>query len=467
MNTMTFLLLPNAVAPEQCALIRADLERRGFAKTGEVYPAGYRDNDRLVLDDAERADALFEHLRARLPAELNIDGERWHLKGLNTRFRACRYEDGQSFCIHRDGAHSPSPDTRSWLTLQIYLNDAAEFRGGHTRFYTDKNGSTLVEAVAPRTGAAIVFDHRLWHDGERVTEGTKVVLRTDVMYERPTKDTTDGHHGYVWRAIVRRDGSIASAGRDGTVRTATKVHHLGTSSVIALCEDTRARLWCGTRDGRIAIIDGDALHRHTQHQSAILSLACNTRGEVAATTANGMLIATRALEHHHDGWAWAVTALGDTFATCGADGRVIVDSKTVHRFERPLRSITSDGPSTLIIGDELGFVHRLEVTTGRLATFKAHDGAVTSLAVHGALWASASEDQRARLWSGTDLVREFRSTDFLTSVAFTSIGELVWAGYDGHVCSTSSERLTLSSGQTSVRAHERSRNEGRARATQS
>lgn len=216
--------LADVLDAAQCGELIGVLARRGFAPTGEAYPRDYRDNDRLVFDDAELAARWFERIGAQLPRDLVIDGVAWRLHGLNPRFRACRYRGGQAFCVHRDGPHQPDDVTRSLLTVQLYLDDASDMTGGRTRFYRDRSGRELWAAIAPRRGTAIVFDHRVWHDGEAVTSGVKHVLRTDVMYRRVAATALPGpseigrHRGYAWRAIVCRDGSIASGGRDGTVR---------------------------------------------------------------------------------------------------------------------------------------------------------------------------------------------------------------------------------------------------------
>jgi len=54
----------------------------------------------------------------------------------------------------------------------IYLND--DFKGGETKF------NDLI--VAPKKGTALIFYHYLEHEGSEVIEGTKYVLRTDIMY---------------------------------------------------------------------------------------------------------------------------------------------------------------------------------------------------------------------------------------------------------------------------------------------
>ena len=55
------------------------------------------------------------------------------------------------------------------------LNDG--FEGGDTQFQW--------ESVKPQRGMALVFPHRLSHQGSAVSSGVKYVLRTDVMYSAP------------------------------------------------------------------------------------------------------------------------------------------------------------------------------------------------------------------------------------------------------------------------------------------
>src|SRR5690348_9311403 len=98
------ILLPGVVSEAECEALIAAAERQGFAASGNRYPDGYRNNDRLVRDDAELAAWLFERIRDQLPgAPLR----------LNPRFRFCRYRDGQQFVVHRDGAWAPSPTERT------------------------------------------------------------------------------------------------------------------------------------------------------------------------------------------------------------------------------------------------------------------------------------------------------------------------------------------------------------------
>ena len=127
-----------------------------------------RNNDRLVFDDRALADRLFQRAAPHLPPELY--GARLH--GLNERWRFYRYERQQQFTWHVDGTVRLPGGEESILTFMIYLND--DFEGGSTEFGW--------ESVKPVRGMALVFPHRLRHQGSVVHSGVKYVLRSDVMY---------------------------------------------------------------------------------------------------------------------------------------------------------------------------------------------------------------------------------------------------------------------------------------------
>ena len=423
------------VEPAWCAARIAELPFRPMAG---AYPAAYRDNDRAIVDDAALAAWLFERARPHLPAERDADGARWELAGLNPRFRACRYRGGQAFCIHRDGAHVPSDELRSHLTLQIYLDADPALVGGRTRFYSDASGSELVAAIAPRTGTAIAFDHRVWHDGEPVTGGTKHVLRTDVMYRRRGVARTDEpdmigrHRGYVWRVIACRDGSIASAGRDGCIRRwpAASTADFGRGSIMALAEAVDGTLWAGTRSG--CVLAGD--REIASELGAVLALARDELGVVAAT-AHGELVAfthdgsRRWTTHVHDGWAWAVAPHSGGLASVGDDGRLahtdaLGHTRTLRSLGVPCRALTALADGTLVAGDRDGRLHGG-------GDDHAHSAAVTSLCALGAGFASAGEDGRVRRWPAGELIAS--CADYVTSLAVDDRGGLVAAGYDGAV----------------------------------
>lgn len=90
--------------------------------------------------------------------------------------------DGPAHC---DGCYqTPDGTERSYFTLQLYLNDAAEqLKGGATTFH-DFSMTKKID-VAPKCGRVLMFQHRnLLHSGDDVRGGTKYTMRTDIMYTK-------------------------------------------------------------------------------------------------------------------------------------------------------------------------------------------------------------------------------------------------------------------------------------------
>jgi prolyl 4-hydroxylase len=159
-----------------CGAMIARIEALGPAPAPITTAAGFvmrpdiRNNTRVMFDDVALAAELFGRLSGALPARLF--GRR--AVGVNERFRCYRYEPGQYFAPHADGAFRRHHHERSELTLMVYLNDG--FTGGATDFLD--HGATVV----PRAGTALLFQHQLIHEGCAVVSGVKYVLRSDVMY---------------------------------------------------------------------------------------------------------------------------------------------------------------------------------------------------------------------------------------------------------------------------------------------
>lgn len=141
---------------------------RGFVERPDI-----RNNRRVIFDDLELARELFARVRHALPDPL---AERVAV-GANERFRCYRYDPGQRFAPHLDGAFVRDAREESLLTFMVYLNEG--FTGGHTRFHH------LGVDVTPRRGQALLFQHRLLHEGCLVESGVKYALRSDIMYRRP------------------------------------------------------------------------------------------------------------------------------------------------------------------------------------------------------------------------------------------------------------------------------------------
>lgn len=177
------LTLAEVLSPTECARLVDRIEQLGPTTAPITTPIGpvmrpeVRNNDRVIFDDPDLARDLFGRVSGAIPPRLR--GMR--AIGANERFRCYRYAPGQRFAPHYDGAFFRSNRERSLLTLMVYLNEG--FTGGATAFH-DWNVH-----VAPRTGMALIFQHELLHEGCELLEGTKYVLRSDVMYKLEDSDS--------------------------------------------------------------------------------------------------------------------------------------------------------------------------------------------------------------------------------------------------------------------------------------
>jgi hypothetical protein len=159
-------------------------ESKGFEEApvttsrGMVMMKDVRNNDRVMIDDPDRASDLYRRLSGLLAPRFK---EKWAPIGLNERLRLYRYDVGQQFDWHLDGHYERDNGERSYFTFMVYLNE--DFEGGGTSFrngYGTPVGGFL--QVTPRKGMALLFYHPIPHRGDPVIAGRKYVLRTDVMY---------------------------------------------------------------------------------------------------------------------------------------------------------------------------------------------------------------------------------------------------------------------------------------------
>eukprot|EP00301_Raphidiophrys_heterophryoidea_P009102 c13425_g1_i1.p1 GENE.c13425_g1_i1~~c13425_g1_i1.p1 ORF type:complete len:315 (-),score=66.99 c13425_g1_i1:160-1104(-) len=220
-------LLRNLFVPEECHHYISFAQRIGLASVQDSgYRIDVRNNDRICVKSPELAAILYERVKHFLtPIEVTeeknfsngihyvfgMEGV-WEPVGLNDLFRVCRYKPGGHFAPHFDGNLVHSPDHQSFKTLMLYLNDG--FEGGSTNFIHEDQQlhqvkipprsaglaeDTRFEArpesvylrVKPEQGMAIVFNHRILHEGEvlkgsnnSVQEVEKWIMRTEVMYVR-------------------------------------------------------------------------------------------------------------------------------------------------------------------------------------------------------------------------------------------------------------------------------------------
>ena len=127
--------------------------------------------------------------------------------GLNARFRFYRYQKGDFFKPHTDGAWPGSrivdrqlvtnayPDRWSQLSFLIFLSD--QYEGGSTQFHLNKDdaaqpsrqqGQAITVNLRTAMGAALCFPHGMHplhclHGSEEIVSGKKYIIRSDVLFE--------------------------------------------------------------------------------------------------------------------------------------------------------------------------------------------------------------------------------------------------------------------------------------------
>jgi prolyl 4-hydroxylase len=181
--------VPDVLTPGECAALvegaaghewlLATVNRAG----GRAVDAQVRDSSTAVLRDPALASELYRRLLPHLPARMSIElagrgRVGMDVVGMHVPLRIYRYEVGQQFALHHDQSYAGEGGARSLLTAMVYLNEG--FAGGETDFPEQRR------TIVPRAGTALLFQHMLLHAGKRVTAGTKLVLRSDILY-RPER----------------------------------------------------------------------------------------------------------------------------------------------------------------------------------------------------------------------------------------------------------------------------------------
>jgi hypothetical protein len=178
-------LVHDFLSQDECDYYTTLSESVGFGgapittSAGPVMRKDIRNNDRVMIDDPRLAETMWERVKPFFPERVSF----WAPVGLNERWRFYRYDPGQQFDWHFDGAYERSPLERSAFTLMIYLNGGVA--GGATEFNLRARGGVRsddpIVRVQPEPGKALIFTHRVLHRGAPVAAGRKYVMRTDVM----------------------------------------------------------------------------------------------------------------------------------------------------------------------------------------------------------------------------------------------------------------------------------------------
>ena len=199
--------LLNVLSKEECQRFIEISESLGYLKDAAVsLPREIRHNDNITWVTDETTDQL---IWERVKHLANNDPQMFDQQkavGINARFRFYRYDVGDYFKSHIDGAwpgsrvidekliHNAYPDQYSQMTFLILLNE--DFVGGATRFLVNADDpsrpardNTSVKQVDIHTpsGGVLCFPHghhplQCVHGSQAITEGTKYIIRTDMLF---------------------------------------------------------------------------------------------------------------------------------------------------------------------------------------------------------------------------------------------------------------------------------------------
>ena len=133
-----------------------------------------RNNTRVMWDDAFQANGIVNKLKKRMvEPKFPTTFKTFAFKCGNPRLRVYRYEPGQKHRMHWDTEYEVEGGV-SKITVVLYLNE--NYSGGRTSF------PELEQDIEPKIGRALLFQQRVLHEARSVEEGSKYVLRTDLIY---------------------------------------------------------------------------------------------------------------------------------------------------------------------------------------------------------------------------------------------------------------------------------------------
>ncbi|MFS8978907.1 hypothetical protein PO002_31165 [Cupriavidus necator] len=196
--------LLNVLSTEEADNLVRLAEELGFGEDSPVsLPHSIRHNKNVNWVVSERIDGtLWQRSKSLVTEEIRGEGA----KGINARFRFYRYDTGDFFKPHSDGAWLGSrvvngelvadayPGRVSQYTYLIFLNDGYE--GGRTQFLVSRanpcrpakhEDDVNVVPISTPKGAVLCFPHgfhplHCMHSSESIRSGVKYVIRTDILF---------------------------------------------------------------------------------------------------------------------------------------------------------------------------------------------------------------------------------------------------------------------------------------------
>lgn len=210
------LHIPNLIRASDLSLLDDELKSLDWEPVGQdgiqshYHPSGPIGSFRASAYSQVVADLFWVAIKSTLPNPRHMQATTptdwdnhacWRPIGVNPLLRFIRYLPGGLLVPHYDAPYDAGT-TRTLMSLLVYIARSEKSVGGQTRFIADpqirqplatreyadwgrpaREDEIAYEAIAS-PGDALIFDHRLLHDSAPLVAGEKIVLRTDIVFER-------------------------------------------------------------------------------------------------------------------------------------------------------------------------------------------------------------------------------------------------------------------------------------------
>ncbi|KAF2074957.1 hypothetical protein CYY_003742 [Polysphondylium violaceum] len=204
-------ILDNVLSEQECDLIIESVfngEHHNSLTSQPVLFRGWSENPddeykkigKRVIRTSKSISKILSHriesfiVKNKSTSNLNGKQINWGYTGLSHRHRFISYEQGQVFPTHMDGSYNKSDNESSFLTCLFFLNSSgSDYSGGVLEFLTEENEQpdqskpsyevSVISRVEPKKGRVVIFPHKILHQSSQITNGTKYLIRNDIMFE--------------------------------------------------------------------------------------------------------------------------------------------------------------------------------------------------------------------------------------------------------------------------------------------
>lgn len=186
--------IDNFLNHKECDDILLKIKKNNFQKAPigsnkKSIETELRNNSRTFIEDLDFSKKLFNKFKSLEIIPKNMTNNVYKLSGLYKHTLFYKYDKGEFFKEHYDNEKKDG-NKKSFFTVLIYLND--DFEGGETTFITYKRNliknkiknEKILTPIIPKKGKLLVFNHNILHEGSLLINGSKIVLRNDIMYEK-------------------------------------------------------------------------------------------------------------------------------------------------------------------------------------------------------------------------------------------------------------------------------------------